>query len=138
MDELEKLLNKLTVKFPVPLEFGEIEGKLFEYLKSEAHCTIDYTLVIKGHKSPGRKSERYAYEINGSIRCVEGEITTAPFRMSRDRNDNFVDIKIDSVPGYDSIEEFKTLPSGSGQLGLADYLRKTTENYFLQRPKRTK
>ena len=50
MTELEELLDRLTVKFPMPLKFGEVEGSLFEYLKSEARCTINYTLVIRGHK----------------------------------------------------------------------------------------
>ena len=139
MDKLEELLDRLTIKFPVPLTAGEIEIKLFEYLKSEVQCTINYTLVIHGLKYPGRKSERYTAEIKGSInRCIGDEIAFSSFTMTRDNKDHFVDLKIQTVPGYDSIEEFETFPSGSGELKLADDLRKSIDSYFSQRPKRTK
>lgn len=139
MDELEKLLDKLTIKFPVPLTAGEIEIKLFEYLKSEVQCSINYTLVIHGLKYPGRKSERYAAEIKGSInRCIGDEIALSTFTITRDRDDRFIDLKIQTVPSFDSIEEFETLPEGSGELRLADDLRKSVDSYFSQRPKRTK
>ncbi len=139
MDDLEKLMGRLTIKFPIPLEYGEIEGRLFEYLKTEAHCTINYTLVIHGHKYPGMKNERYPGEINGSIfRSLGDEMASSTFTMTRDHKDHFTELKIQTVPGYDSIEEFETLPSGSEQLRLVDNLRKTSESYFSQRPKRSK
>lgn len=101
MDELEELLDRLTVKFPMPLKFGEVEGRLFEYLKSEAQCTINYTLVIRGHKYPGQKSERYSEKIEGSIfRHVGDEMASSTFTMTRDSKDYFVDLKIQTVPGY--------------------------------------
>lgn len=139
MDDLEELLDRLTIKFPEPLKFGEIEGRLFEYLKSEAQCTINYDLFIKGYKSPGEKSERYPTEIKGSIfRRIGDEMASSTFTMTRDSKDCFVDLKIQTVLGYDSIDEFETMPSGKEQLRLADDLRKTLESYFSQRHKRPK
>ena len=60
------------------------------------------------------------------------------FTMTRDSKDHFVDLKIQTVAGYDSIDEFESMPSGSEQLRLVDDLRKTVESYFSQRHKRTK
>jgi len=142
MDELEKvtLLNKLTIKFPVPLTAGEIERKLFGYLKSKAQFIVSYTLVIQGQKYPRHGNERYTTEIKGNIcRYILNDMIESPaFTMTRDSEDHFVDLKFQNVPGHESIGEFETLPSGKEQLRLVDDIRQNLESYFSQRPKRSK
>ena len=136
MNELEKLLGRLTIKFPTPLESGEVENKYFDHLSSHASCKIQYSLTIRGYKST-EQNERYASEIRGSIfRSTGDEMANLPFTMSRDRDDNFIDLKVTGVPGYDSIKEFKTLPSGNDQINLIDVLKAATEEYFSKRATR--
>jgi len=141
MGNLDELLDRVTIKFPFPINAEEVENNLFEYLRQEVPCNLDYSIIIRGNKGQGDNgsptSERYAFEFTTTITKRIGDFTTSrfkllsPFRFSP----NFFNaIKFDTVPGYDSIEEFAgSFPIGEAQLRLMDSVRENVEEYFSQR-----
>lgn len=141
MDNLDELLERVTIKFHISITADEIERGLFNYLREEILCDISYNFHNHGEKYGVRdmRDKRYISEFTGIIRSP---MVNSGFDMVRVSNPElpylvlFKAIKFDTVPGYDnSIKEFETLSTGKEQLKLIDDVRKATEEYFSQRPK---
>mgnify|MGYP001589359537 CR=1 FL=1 len=136
MGGLNELLERITIEFPQSLNAEEIENELFGHLLYFVPCHVDYTLTIRGRKHPEKsREERYVEKIIGRIIGIK-ELTRAfpGFEALRNRDNLFEGIKFETVPGYDSVEEFETLPTGKDQLSLIDDVRKAVESYFLISP----
>lgn len=139
---LEELLQILRIDFPISITTEEVENGLIEYLRREVPCEISYGFSFSARKygSVNRGvDERYVTELSGSINRPSSPVSSE-FDMVRLEHPDviisfFSGIEFEHVPGYDSIGEFKTLPTGNEQLEMIDRVRLKTLDYFSQRPK---
>lgn len=144
MGSLDELLERTTIEFPIPITSEEVEQGLFEYLRQEIPCDIEYWFSIHEKKicSSNIGDERYALEFRGNIKRSfgSGVLAIPGFEMVCLYHPElplsfYKSMKFQTVPGYDSVEEFETLPTGEEQLKLIEELRQKTQEYFSQRPK---
>lgn len=139
MTALDELLKRTTIEFPFLINAEEIEDTLFEYLRQEVHCNIDYSILIRGNKRQGENgsptSERYGSEFTATITKRTGDFIASSFRLLNPLGYSpnfFCGMRFDS-PAMDSLEEFRALPTGEAQLRLMDSVRERVEEYFHQR-----
>ena len=148
--EFDELGKRLTIEFPIPITYDEVENGVFEYLRSNVDCEIHYYPLIQARKvtkqgvnlrSLSGEDEKYTREIRGDIRrpLGSGVIATIPFQMPRGDHREvmlpfFLGIRFESI-GHDSLQELQFSPSGKDELKLIHEVRKATEDYFSQRPK---
>lgn len=147
MNDLEELLARTQIDFPIPITADEVESGLFDYLRKNAQFTVEYYTSYWGRKeqkvvASSSDDERYVFDIKGSIShpLDFGSFVSPTFRMAISRNQElsitfFKSIKFDTVPGYDSVKDFETLSTGKEQIRLFDEIRKRVTDYFSERPK---
>ena len=141
MGELEELLDRMTIEFPMSISVDEIENGLFMFLAKEGFM-VRYSLQINGNKGYDFFGERYSEKFTGNIepnpRSSKGGFNSH-FEMiqtdSETYNSLYNAMKFQGVPGYDSLREFESLPSGKQQLETISGVRETVDSYFSQRPK---
>ena len=140
MNALDKLMKRVTIRFPFSINSEEVEDGLLEHLRRELNYNIDYTITLRGYKRQGdgnyTTTERYASEFTVSIldRSRDFAASTCKFLSPEGYLPNFFrGIRFDTVPGSDSIEEFVGVPTGEAQLRLIDEVRENVEKYFSQR-----
>jgi len=143
MDALDELLERMNIEFPLPITAEEVKYGLIDYLRNNTFCNISYnfnTRGIKEQKVVGMTpcDEEYISEIRGTF--ARPQAVSSSFEMLAIHNSElsitfFKTIKFQIVPGYDSISEFESLPSGKEQLQMVDEIRTGVGGYFSERPK---
>ena len=134
MSDLDELLERTTVKFPLPIRIEELKDGLFTFFViggTGVSFEIKYDTTYRGR--PNSLSER-PIKLTGELQ--RGFSPAINFDVLLDGK--FCrGIKFDVyVPGYDSIKDFETLPTGAQKLKLIDDLRRGVERYFSHhRPK---
>ena len=124
MGDLDELLERVTIEFPIPLIAEEIELGLIDYLRNEIPYDISYALIRREKKSVS-DDKRYTAEFRGNIVNLRFEISGDYY--SKLPIFFFKSIKF-KTQEYDSTE-------GKEQLKLIDRVRQKTQEYFSQRPK---
>ncbi len=145
MGDLDELLKRLTIEFPLPITLDELEKGVFNYLQGEVPCGVSYGIDTHVEKSYDSQieDERDVLRLAGNFArpSESGAFACSSFEMVHEPHWElplafFSAIKFQGVPGYDSISEFETqLPSGRDQLKLIDEVREGVQSYFSQRPK---
>lgn len=140
MSDLDKLLERTTIEFPLSINAEEIEYTLLEYLRQEIPCDIDYSIQVKGNKRQGGNdhptSERYVSEFTVTIKRKTPDFVSSNFKLldpARYTPNFFRALRFDTTI-CNSIEEFiRDLSTGEAQLRLIDEVREKVGEYFSQR-----
>jgi len=141
MGNLDELMERMKIEFPFPITADEVEYGLFDSLRRNTSCNVLYnfnTLGAKSKKEPSLGDERYVSEFKGTF--TRSQVVASTFEMPVIYHPElpitfFKSIKFFIVPGYDSVQEFESLPTGKEQLRMIDEIRFGVKEYFSQRPK---